>query len=344
MLTDVIEQSVLITSFVIVMMVIVEYFNVLSRGDWLEKLAAKPALQYLLAGVLGVLPGCLGAFSVVAMYSHGVVSLGALVAAMIATSGDESFVMLATIPKETLLLSFILLLLGISAGWTTDRLMQKLKLTKGKSCDKMSLHGFDYCKCFSGKEIVTQWRRPSRLRLILTAILAAILYSTFSGYLGPPSWNWIRITLIIVTASGLFIIVTVPEHFLRDHLWKHVVISHATRILLWTAAALMVSTWISMNLDITAWLAKHQATLIVVAAIVGIIPESGPHLIFVTMFAKGSIPFSVLLVNSIVQDGHGLLPLLGQSRRDFVVVKGINLVVGLIVGLALLLISRLGTG
>ena len=66
----------------------------------------------------------------------------------------------------------------------------------------------------------------------------------------------------------------------------------------------------------------------------GIIPESGPHLLFVTLFAEGKIPFSILLASSIVQDGHGMLPLLGDSLMAFAVVKAINLAIGLLVGLA----------
>jgi hypothetical protein len=50
------------------------------------------------------------------------------------------------------------------------------------------------------------------------------------------------------------------------------------------------------------------------------------------MFAKGLIPFSILLTSSVVQDGHGMLPLLAHSRRAFVAVKLINLLVGLAVG------------
>jgi hypothetical protein len=56
----------------------------------------------------------------------------------------------------------------------------------------------------------------------------------------------------------------------------------------------------------------------------------------VTLFAKGAIPFSVLLANSIVQDGHGMLPLLAESRKAFLVVKAINLAAGALVGIAAL--------
>ena len=71
-----------------------------------------------------------------------------------------------------------------------------------------------------------------------------------------------------------------------------------------------------------------------IAVIVGIIPESGPHLIFVTLFAQGTIPFSILLASSIVQDGHGPLPLLAVSGRAFIWLKLVNIAFGLIIGIA----------
>jgi hypothetical protein len=48
-----------------------------------------------------------------------------------------------------------------------------------------------------------------------------------------------------------------------------------------------------------------------------------------------------LLANSIVQDGHGMLPLFAESKKDFVKVKLINMGVGLVVGLLLMLFNGL---
>jgi hypothetical protein len=54
---------------------------------------------------------------------------------------------------------------------------------------------------------------------------------------------------------------------------------------------------------------------------------------FVLLFASGSLPLSILIANSIVQDGHGSLPLLAETRKGFFVVKSINIMVGLLVGI-----------
>ncbi len=89
LLQDSLTHAIMITGFVLVMMLVIEYLNVLTQGVWQHNLRGSRWQQYLLAAFLGATPGCMGAFAVVALYSHRVVSLGAVVAAMIATSGAD---------------------------------------------------------------------------------------------------------------------------------------------------------------------------------------------------------------------------------------------------------------
>ena len=70
--------------------------------------------------------------------------------------------------------------------------------------------------------------------------------------------------------------------------------------------------------------------VLLIGALIGIIPESGPHLIFVMMYAQGLVTFSVLFTASFVQDGHGMLPMLSYSIKDAILVKVFNLVIYLI--------------
>ena len=54
--------------------------------------------------------------------------------------------------------------------------------------------------------------------------------------------------------------------------------------------------------------------------------------VFVMMYAKGVVPFSVLFTASFIQDGHGMLPMLSYSLKDSVLIKVFNLVFGLGIG------------
>jgi hypothetical protein len=85
-------------------------------------------------------------------------------------------------------------------------------------------------------------------------------------------------------------------------------------------------------IDLESITSEYTFLLLIIGALLGLIPESGPHLIFVMMFAKGLIPFSVLFTSSIVQDGHGMLPMLSYSLKDSFRIKAFNLIFGIILG------------
>ena len=340
MIAKLIHEALFITGFVAIMMLLVEYINVLTQGAWQKGLVDSRVTQYLVAVFLGATPGCLGAFAVVAMYSHGTLRLGALVAAMIATSGDEAFVMFAMLPGKALLLMAALIVIGLIAGWLTDNLAGSWIENRINLCKNFEIHPSESCNCFPGHDIYQQLRELSLARGVLMGVLLLFLFGVTSGTVGPESWNWIRVTILITGLIGLFIVTTVPEHFLQEHLWRHVAMKHVHRVFLWTLGALVV-TWILTNhLNLTDVIQDNTLSMIMIAGLVGIIPESGPHLIFTTLYAKGAIPFVVLLTNSIVQDGHGMLPLLAHSRTQFFLVKAVNLVVGLATGLAIYYVVR----
>jgi hypothetical protein len=91
-------------------------------------------------------------------------------------------------------------------------------------------------------------------------------------------------------------------------------------------------------IDIEHWISDNTALMILLATLIGIIPESGPHMIFVTLFATGIVPFPVLLASSISQDGHASIPLLAESKKSFLWAKVINCLVALLAGFTAMLL------
>lgn len=330
---EVLRHALMITGFVFTMMLLIEYINVQTRGKMETLLKRKRFSQYIIASFLGAIPGCLGAFTVVTFYSHRIVSFGALVATMIATSGDEAFVMFAMFPGKALIITGVLFGLGILAGIITDKLVPSNLLKKEFIENKLPLHEEESCICFQKGTIFPQLKHCSFQRALLLFMLILLMLGFSTGYIGPNEWNWIRVTLVITVGIALFIVFTVPEHFLEKHLWEHIVKVHLPRIFLWVFGVLLVLHFVLEPLNIEQWITGNQLVVLLIACLIGLIPESGPHLIFVTLFAQGMIPGSVLLASSIVQDGHGMLPLLAESKRGFVYVKVINLIVGLVIGL-----------
>ena len=133
MLAGTIIHALMITSFVFIMMLLIEYINVLTKGSWQNSLKNSRWGQYLLGGLLGAVPGCLGAFTVVSLYSHQVVSFGALVTTMIATSGDEAFVMFSMFPVKAFWLTVGLLIIGIISGYISDLILKKQNISVWKN-------------------------------------------------------------------------------------------------------------------------------------------------------------------------------------------------------------------
>jgi Putative, 10TM heavy-metal exporter len=125
------------------------------------------------------------------------------------------------------------------------------------------------------------------------------------------------------------------KHFIKEHIFEHVIKRHIWKIAIWTFGALLVVEIGFQYLHIEKITSEYTLLLLFLSAVIGLIPESGPHLIFVTLFASGLIPFSVLLTSSIVQDGHGMLPLLSYSVKDSVKIKAFNFVFGISLGLIL---------
>jgi len=269
-LTDTIQVSFL----VLIMMVAVDLLNVWTRGAIASLLkGARPWRQYVVASAVGTIPGCIGGFTNVSLYIHGMISFGALVGAMAAVSGDEAFVMLALFPNTALVLFAVLFVLGIVIGWVTDRLVRRWHIRTCEDCGTQLIHR---------------------------------------------------------NAEGFV-------HYVKEHLWQHIIRRHLCKTALWTFGALLVVELGLHSFDLQTFTSEHALVLLFLSAGLGLIPESGPHLIIVTMYANGLIPFSVLLTSALVQDGHGMLPMLAYSFKDSMKIKAFNLVFGLGLGLVVFL-------
>ncbi len=381
MIVDVLRNSILITGLVLIMMLMIEYFNIQSKGKWFEKLQGSGIKQIVLGSALGLIPGCIGGFAAVSLFTHKLISFGALIAMMISSSGDEAFVILALIPWQGLIMFAILFAIAIISGIVVDKFI--VKRPKGSFCPThyQIHHGHDNSipSIFKASSYSVM-KHPSKKRLAILAGIAIFIAAIIGGFLehdhahiSPDgeimhehathteavthehqhthaaeaahvhehhgmkfnilNERWINIVFAVFSIVTLLFTATAKEHFIKEHIWGHVIKKHLLSIFLWTFGALLVCQIGIQHLDIEHWISNNMLLVMLLAVAIGIIPESGPHLVFVTLFAQGIIPFYVLLVNSIVQDGHTTLPLLAESKSSFFKAKFINLAIGLIVGL-----------
>jgi hypothetical protein len=130
----------------------------------------------------------------------------------------------------------------------------------------------------------------------------------------------------------LFVLLFASDHFIEEHMWNHIIRKHLLTIFCWTFGVLLIVGFGLQYIKLDDWISNNTALMIILATLIGIIPESGPHMIFVTLYATGIVPLPVLLASSISQDGHSSLPLIAESRKSFLWAKLINCAVALIVG------------
>ena len=352
-LIDALRAAILITGMVVMMMMMIESLNISSGGRFFEKLRGSKFGQIVVSALLGWIPGCMGGFASVSLFSHGMISFGALVAMLIATSGDEAFVMLTLFPGKALWISGLILVIGIVVGVLIDYVGPKLGLKPYalKSCDEMQLHQEDVHEKHSHHEHAAEeqkkthhftWKRGVLfigIGLYIAALALGLLEHEHEG--AEPhddhgfnllSEDWMNLLFAAVSLVMLAVAALGSDHFVEEHLWHHVIARHLPKIFAWTFGVLVLLGFLTEVFDINDWVSANIPLMIVLATLIGIIPESGPHLIFVTLFAAGVIPAPVLIASCISQDGHASLPLLAESKGAFIRAKATNCLVALVVG------------
>jgi hypothetical protein len=278
-----IKELLHVSILVLIVMSLVELVELRWSKAVKKKIVNNPNTQKFLGSMLGILPGCGGTFAADAMYMAGLLGFGGITATMLATAGDEAFVIWTGVaggghltPVVALTLLASQFVVGIIGGFIATFIARKFKLTFAAKCE-IEHHDHEH-----------------------------------SHWLG---WN----------------------HFFTGHMWNHILRGHFPRIIGWLAFSLLIVELFSGQLELINSAPDSKWIALGMAAAVGLIPISGPHLLFITMFAAGHVPFSVMLTSCLVQNGHGMLPLIGFSLDDTLKIKAVNLGVGLAAGLILML-------
>lgn len=323
------KQSITITLFVFVMMILVDYVNILSKGRMQTLLKVGVVGQCVLTSILGILPGCLGTFVGVSLYVHGLVGIGGLFSLMIATTGDEAYVMLSLFPVKAIILHGILFVVAVISGIILEKLERFFRLDSKVCCELTKFHEEFDDKILKLSGILQNFRGISLSRFLLLFLIFSALLLIGVGVIGESGWGWEKITLIVLLLTVIFIIISVPQHYLEEHLWNHIAKGHIWKVFLWTFAIFIIIHFLLDKWNLESFVKAHTLIVLIIAGLIGLIPESGPHLIFVMMYSGGTIPFSVLFTSSFVQDGHGMIPLLSYRVQDAIIIKILKLILGL---------------
>ena len=275
-LTGALKGAVVITGLVIIMMLLIEYLNIENRGRWFKTLKDSPIRQVITGTLLGAIPGCVGGFASVSLYTHSIIGAGALISTMIAATGDEAFVLLATSPALFFKLLAILCALAFCAGLVINLLRKNRQ--KSLCPESFQIHQED-----------KEHKKERNFR-----------------------------------------------HFFKEHVWEHIIKKHLPSVFLWSFGALILCGVLTEYIDIEDWISGHEGYMplvILAAAAIGLIPQSGPHMVFILLVAQGTLPFYVLLASAISQQGHVSLPLLAQSKKSWILSKAFCAVLGIAAGM-----------
>lgn len=305
-----------------------------------SRLLAHPSFAPWIGAALGVTPGCGGAVVVMPLFVSGKTTFGAVVATLVATMGDSSFVMLAARPGLGLLIHAGLFGLGGLCGSVVDMLAWG-KTTK----DRQSFEYAAPARRFSNQSSVGAVQLVSDL----------MFRSVFRPALGPILLFWIpaMVGLVLAIAISFFRVEAeifgASEGIPNLHLFgafgamQFIVLAilgwsqprskrrvydtnsrglaveslhESAPVVFWVALSFLLTALLVEGLGIDlSFLRVNSLWAVCMGACVGLIPGCGPQIVLTGLYLDGVVGLPVLLANAVSQDGDALLPLLAQNPK-----------------------------
>lgn len=308
------------------------------NGHFARLLAHRRVAPWI-GALLGVWPGCGGAIVVMPLYTSGATSFGAVVATLIATMGNSSFVMLAARPRLGLVIHTLLFILGGLCGMLVDALKLGPKSPKVKSTQPLPTTLRLSCGSVGAKRVATglMGKPESPMQRAMLALFwawaciglyAAIATSFFR--VDPnalPLFRSTRSLEVFCAAGALYCIIiamvqrkasrTASPLYASGTPGLAVESAHETSpVVFWVALSFLATSALIQGVGIDVSVLKDNEHWAVLAgAAVGLIPGCGPQIVLTGLFIEGLIGFPVLLANAVSQDGDALLPLLAKDPK-----------------------------
>ena len=118
--------GVKITFIIFILMIVIELLVLKFKNKIIGFTQKNKFLGYFISSFFGSVPGCVGTFAMDSLYMTGLLGFGGIVAAMVATSGDEAFLLISLIASGEIsfkifaILTGALFALGLVAGGLAD--------------------------------------------------------------------------------------------------------------------------------------------------------------------------------------------------------------------------------
>ena len=276
-------------------------FNV---GNFLKE---SSTFQIPIAALLGATPGCGGAVVVVAAYTSGNVSFGAVIATLTATMGDAAFLLIAVRPDIAILVLPLTLFAGIITGYIADNF-----LTFSNTENAINIK----------KEVPTIGKNRKRDILFASLIVPGFglgvlqllqydlekLFGIFPQLIAIVG----MVTSILIWSNSKIKTMTNP----KDKPLVRVT-EETSFIAIWVLSAYLAYDYLVFltPLDLNMMFKTIGLLVPLLAIIIGFVPGCGPQILVTTLFINGMIPFSALLGNAISNDGDALFPAIAIAPK-----------------------------
>jgi hypothetical protein len=363
-------------TFVALLLALVAAAERRSRGALTDLLLRHHRLGPLLGALLGAVPGCGSAIVVMPLYLRGTVSFGTVVATLVATMGDASFVVIAAAPTTAAWLHLGLVVVGAATGVLVDgariaparsATLQRVGIAPGAVVRSAAGQGGDAgptggrdaaadgvaAEAREGAAPTRAVRRAATAFWVLVTLGAALALADLAGTaapgtLGPPA----AAAVVGVGALGMVgcLVLVVAGRPLGPALGRSVACARGSLGVPVAREAAVVTGWVAVAfVALEVALAATGFDLaavpsvgllgVVVGAALGLVPGCGPQLVLASLYVQGVVPLPMLVANALSQDGDALLPLLVLDRRAAVLATAISTLPGLAVGSVLVLLG-----
>ncbi len=322
-----IQVSVFVAATLLLIYSAERLFNV-GVGDLLK---SSKRFEVPIAAALGATPGCGGAVVVVAAYTSGNASFGAVTATLTATMGDAAFLLIATRPDAAAVVLPLSLVVGTLSGWAVDAAFgrQPVKPRRVGAMDPPLIG-------------TVSWHHKAYLVLAMTGLVFGVLELMMIEL--PIELEILVSGLALAGAAvGIAIWVVSPIRTMANARDKPVfrMAEETSFISIWVIGAFLTFEYFVAfaGFDLAAAFSAVAPALPLIAVLVGFIPGCGPQVVVTALYISGTIPFAALIGNAISNDGDALFPAIALNPKVAILATLVSAVPALLVAYAFYLLA-----
>ncbi|MCL7457513.1 putative manganese transporter [Micromonospora sp. MSM11] len=328
-----------------------------------DGLTSRPRLGPLVGALLGVSPGCGGAIILMPLYARGKVSFGTVVAALAATMGDSSWVVLAWNPGFALKIHALLFAAGLVTGYVVDvlgidpaRAVNRRVAAAPAPVGLAAVGGPDLAgsrRLLGGllprvPASTAFWGLTTpafavSVPVVFQLVDPGVLSRSLGGvdpYLALGVLGSLTAALIFAGGRGKLAddsLETAQPRSLRQTL-RHSA-HEASFVTVWVAVAYLGWQVVTTTTGFDgSQLALTGLVGVLVGAGIGLIPGCAVQIVFTGLYVSGGLPLPTLVANAISQDGDALIPLAALRRHSAALATVVTTVPAAAVGAALLVL------